>query len=93
MKRYRAFFTDGTMMEGTFRGMYEAALWLARNDNTSAKIYDAGHQDWSWLNNLEDLPIVTVRAFDEDGLVIVTNYLTGNYVTYKTGNYWKEAEG
>lgn len=89
MKLYRAICSDELIIEGSLKRIYEAVLWKARNDNVSTKIYDATRQDWSKLNSIPELPVITLTVFKESKLVIVTNQRSGNYVSYPIGSYWK----
>lgn len=83
MKTYRAFLTDDTIIEGSFKSVYKSALLWARYEATSAKIYDAVEYDWCRLNGIPAVPVTTIASFKEDSLIIATSERTGNSVSYR----------
>lgn len=71
MRTYRARLTDGTIIEGSYKQVYRACIWEARNNGGSAEITDALREDWCKLNNIPCLPHTTIRCFSELKLVYV----------------------
>ena len=83
MKTYRAYLTNDTIIEGSFRSVYNSAILWARYEATSARIYEATDDDWCRLNGIPAVPIATITSFREYNLIIATSERTGNSASYR----------